>query len=314
MKVGRRLAMKVLNASKFVLGATGVGTAADRVARGRRCGRRAVRGFAITEPLDIAMIGALDSVVAAATIALESYDHTRALEVTESLFWTFCDDYVELVKDRAYDGVAPGEAVDPCRRVLAGRSVGPCHAGARARRLPCAVRARAAVRDRRGVVLVPRGFGAPRGVAVRSCRPRARETLAAAGAALAALRKVKSEAKVSQKTVISSVTLSVPEASLQLVASGARRPDVRGASGVARPRGRGCHGAGRLGDAGGRLAAPLPVGRPMRDTLVRILDYPRSPARARQARDARHARHARAHSTTSRTTCRHHSGRSTRSA
>ena len=45
------------------------------------------------------------------------------------------------------------------------------------------------------------------------------ETLAAAGAALAALRKVKSEAKVSQKTVISSVTLSVPEASLQLVAS-----------------------------------------------------------------------------------------------
>ena len=218
MKVGRRLAMKVLNASKFVLGATGVGTSADGLLEDGVAAAEAVRRFPVTEPLDVAMLGALDSVVAAASSALEAYDHTRALELTESLFWTFCDDYVELVKDRAYDGVALGELVDPaaeCSPGAASARATLVHAldiflALFAPVLPFATEEVWSWYREGSVHRSPWPVGVPSEGA---------ETLAAAGAALAALRKVKSEAKVSQRTVISSGTLTVPEASLHLIAS-----------------------------------------------------------------------------------------------
>jgi valyl-tRNA synthetase len=92
MKVGRRLAIKVLNASKFVLGTQSDANAAAAGAGG------------VVEPLDRDLLRRLGGVLGQATAALEGYEHARALEVVEAFFWSFCDDYVELVKSRAYGG------------------------------------------------------------------------------------------------------------------------------------------------------------------------------------------------------------------
>jgi valyl-tRNA synthetase len=102
MRIGRKLAMKILNVSRFVLG-TGEADGAP------------VRPL---EPLDASFVAALAPLIEEATRAFDDYDYARALERTEAFFWSFCDDYVELVKSRAY-GTTLGEArAQGARRAL----------------------------------------------------------------------------------------------------------------------------------------------------------------------------------------------------
>ncbi len=85
MRIGRRLAIKILNASRFALGFS------DDVGPD-----------AVSEPIDLAMVAGLADTVGRATEAFEAFDYARALEVTERSFWEWTDDYLELVKARAY--------------------------------------------------------------------------------------------------------------------------------------------------------------------------------------------------------------------
>jgi valyl-tRNA synthetase len=88
MKVGRRLAMKILNAARFAL--------LQSEPRGP-----------ITEPLDRGMLTTLSELVTESTEQLEAYDYARVLERCERFFWSFCDDYLELVKARRYGDFTP---------------------------------------------------------------------------------------------------------------------------------------------------------------------------------------------------------------
>ncbi len=107
MKIGRKLAIKLLNASKFVLGITG-GTAGDITK--------------VSEHIDRGILVRLSALVSETTKDFLTYDYARALERTESFFWGFCDDYVELVKIRAYGA----EGIDAAASASAQHALSIC--------------------------------------------------------------------------------------------------------------------------------------------------------------------------------------------
>jgi len=109
MKVGRRLATKILNVSRFALG-PGI-DAAGAHARDA------------TAPVDLAMLATLAATVTTSTAAFDRYDYTAALDATERFFWDFCDNYVELVKARAYGEQGPTSAASARAALGLGLSV-----------------------------------------------------------------------------------------------------------------------------------------------------------------------------------------------
>ncbi|MCT9001632.1 valine--tRNA ligase [Microbacterium memoriense] len=187
VKIGRRLAIKVLNAAKFVLSFP------------------VPDGAEITHALDASMLATLDQVVVNATRAFEAFDHARALEVTEAFFWTFCDDYLELVKERAYNQTDAGQASAALALRLALSTL---------LRLLAPVLAFATEEAwswfEDGSIHTstwPEPLGIDGDPAV----------LTATSAALIGIRRAKTEAKASQKTPVATLTITAPEATLDVL-------------------------------------------------------------------------------------------------
>ncbi|MGV9184561.1 valine--tRNA ligase [Arcanobacterium canis] len=198
MKIGRRLAMKVLNASKFALSMGGEGAVDLDLSK-------------VSEVLDRALLARLAQVVDGATTAFEKFDHTRALEITESAFWAFCDDYLELVKDRAYDrdGVysAAGQmaAVESARVTL--NTAVDTFVRLLAPTLPFATEE---VWSWYRAGSVHQAQWPTSQALVDAAAGTDADILKSAGAVLQALRKVKSNEKVSQRMAFTSLSVTVP--------------------------------------------------------------------------------------------------------
>jgi valyl-tRNA synthetase len=119
MEVGRKLALKIMNASKFVLSPKlWAGDDSTEIGAAGLAAQAAGRPGLVTDPVDHAMLTSLSGLVSVATGAFEDYDYARALERTEAWFWDFCDNYLELVKARAYGEMGP-ERASSARATLA---------------------------------------------------------------------------------------------------------------------------------------------------------------------------------------------------
>ena len=202
LKIGRRLATKVLNASRFVLALGDEGAGQP------------------SEPLDLALLAALADLVDAATVDFERYDSARAIERVEAFFWPFCDDYLELVKGRAYR-----------------EEGGPATASARATLLVALETLLKLFAPFLPYVTEEVWSWFREGTIHRNSWPTSEpirklagtdpstknpdsSLLQPAGAALSLIRKAKTAAQLSMKAEVARVLISGPEATLARIASG----------------------------------------------------------------------------------------------
>ncbi len=198
IKIGRRLAIKLLNAAKFILGFEAPAS---------------LDLTHVTSPLDAGMLQNLGDVIADATAALEGYDHARALEVAETFFWTFCDDYLELVKERAY-GETNAEQVSA---VVALRVALSAFLRLFAPVLPFATEEAWSWSAEGSVHVAPW----PTAAEVSPATDDHRRVLAIVGRALTGIRGAKTAAKASQRTAVDSAVIAGPAEEIAAIESAA---------------------------------------------------------------------------------------------
>jgi valyl-tRNA synthetase len=230
LKVGRRLAIKILNASRFVLT---LGDPEPLIQPGDLSQPGDLTAgpagaSAVSEPLDMAMLGRLAQVIGQCTDSLQSYDHAGALAAAEEFFWFFCDDYLELVKTRAYGERGDGPAASARAALRLALSVvlrlfAPF--------LPFATEeawswwqegsVHRATWPEPAEALTAADGGAP---------PGASRTLQAATGAIAAIRGAKSGARVSMRAPVRELVVAAQRDHLDALM--AVLPDVQAAGGV----------------------------------------------------------------------------------
>jgi valyl-tRNA synthetase len=181
----------------------------------------------VTAAVDRGLLTSLARLVGDATTDFDGYNYARVLERSEAFFWSFCDDYLELVKGRRYGDQGPELAASANGALLAALSTmlrlfapflpfvteevwswwqdGSVH--------------RAAWPTTDGVLAAcePSGPGAKPGAAERSAtREDDRGVLALefASAVLGAIRKKKSEEQRPLKTRVARVGIRAPQAQL----------------------------------------------------------------------------------------------------
>jgi valyl-tRNA synthetase len=106
MRQGRRLINKLWSAGRLL------------AAAGRRqeagpslCSTTADNPASCILPADKALLSSLQRLISTTTALMERYEYAQALDGVERFFWgTFCDQYLELVKGRLYDGDAEQKA------------------------------------------------------------------------------------------------------------------------------------------------------------------------------------------------------------
>ena len=232
MKIGRRLAIKLLNASKFVLN---LGATEKSVITSQS------QGQVLTNALDRSLLVRLAYLIEEATAAFEKYEYARALQIAESFFWSFTDDFVELIKDRAYGArgeteqasvlAALATTLDALLRLFAPFlpfvteeiwswwRAGSVHRASWPQALPVlegALLAEYAANNSTASISAQWVLADVNPAQIENLK----QVLPDVAEALGGLRKAKSDAKVKQRTEVESATIAASQEQLERIQSG----------------------------------------------------------------------------------------------